>query len=372
MTHSNIDSLRLDIENVTFYCSTILKPDTLNRTLFIMNRRYQKVSHEDKLRILDCYRSGGSLVQLANALGINIKTVRSIARKDSSPVSKRGGSKKKVGTSDRQMLSVIVDENPAFTLKQIQERFQQVTGNQVSVATIDRYLDGHGYSLKILSKQPIDRNRADVKESRTHWANWLRSDGVQTARYYVDETNFNIWCSRSKGRSRVGTAASVSLPSSKGANINVIACMSNTGLLYFEFLPKVTHVQFNQFLEQCSDMINENTACFIFDNAPAHRRAEEASLQTHHSIRRLPPYSPMFNPIEELFSKFKSAIKRQLQERREEIATIPQGITMKDHRHRILLECARSSFVSITPTDCGNWDRHMFSFVDIALQGGNM
>lgn len=69
-----------------------------------------------------------------------------------------------------------------------------------------------------------------------------------------------FWCSRFKGRSEVDKAASVSHPSLKGANINVIAFISM--IIHYEFLPNVTHVQFSLLLEQCSNMINEETVMF--------------------------------------------------------------------------------------------------------------
>ncbi|KAG0417850.1 hypothetical protein HPB47_005295, partial [Ixodes persulcatus] len=51
------------------------------------------------------------------------------------------------------------------------------------------------------------RGEADVKEKRKVFAAWLERDGPQTLRFYVDETNFNIWCSRKFGQSQRGTEA---------------------------------------------------------------------------------------------------------------------------------------------------------------------
>ncbi|KAH7986672.1 hypothetical protein HPB52_024816 [Rhipicephalus sanguineus] len=75
---------------------------------------------------------------------------------------------------------------------------------EVSTSTIDRLLDGHGYSVKLLTQRPVDRNRADVKQLRRRYAQWLQSEGTTLTRYYIDETNFNVWCSRSFGRAKRG------------------------------------------------------------------------------------------------------------------------------------------------------------------------
>lgn len=56
--------------------------------------KYARVSAVDRSRIIDAYRRGGYLKQLAQTLGINIKTVRSITATDRETAKKRGGSSK--------------------------------------------------------------------------------------------------------------------------------------------------------------------------------------------------------------------------------------------------------------------------------------
>ncbi|KAL1486517.1 hypothetical protein MTO96_046929 [Rhipicephalus appendiculatus] len=87
---------------------------------------------------------------------------------------------------------------------------------------------------------------------------------------------------------------------------------------------------------------------FIFDYAPAHHRAGNATLASvTHTLKKLPPYSPFFNAIEEVFSKFKSHVKAFLSERREELLTTPPGMTKKQHRRTMLMEVAASSMQQV-------------------------
>ncbi|KAL1482292.1 hypothetical protein MTO96_033891 [Rhipicephalus appendiculatus] len=58
--------------------------------------KYKSLSTVDGERIIDTFRRGGNLKQLAAALGI-IKTVRSVAATDRDHTRKRGGSAKKFG-----------------------------------------------------------------------------------------------------------------------------------------------------------------------------------------------------------------------------------------------------------------------------------
>ncbi|KAH7965061.1 hypothetical protein HPB49_003109 [Dermacentor silvarum] len=87
----------------------------------------------------------------------------------------------------------------------------------------------------------------------------------------------------------------------------------------FSMEDKVHWTVFNEFLDDVSKKVHHQEpgteAVFLFDNAPAHRHDEAVVLaSSEHSMKRLPPYSPFFNPIEETFSKFKADVKTFLAE----------------------------------------------------------
>lgn len=340
-------------------------------------RPYRTTSNEDRKRILQCARNGGDLKSIARVLDINIKTCRSIAKADREEASKRGHAKPKFDDDYIEKLCSIVDDNPELSLKQLKTRMEiLVPDKTIAISSIDRLLDGHGYTRKKLSIQPVERNRSDVKIKRHEFAQWLSQDGISKFRLYIDETNYNVWCSHSYGRSKISKPCIRSLPSSRGANLNVIACTSVNGILEYECHPKLTWSHFNAFLEKCSMKLGDENpdvdAVFIFDNAPIHKRAAAASIMQNHSIRYLPPYSPFFNPIEEVFSKFKMIIKNNLSERRNEIINVPDGITIKAHRYHLLEVLCQVAFRNISPYNCSSYDRHSLSFIDTALNNTDM
>ena len=60
----------------------------------------------------------------------------------------------------------------------------------------------------------------------------------------------------------------------------------------------------------------------VIDNAPCHRRTEDVFRDPEFSechLLRLGPYSPMLNPIENVWSKIKSIAKKELSGRIQEI-----------------------------------------------------
>ncbi|KAH7959230.1 hypothetical protein HPB49_009463 [Dermacentor silvarum] len=114
-------------------------------------------------------------------------------------------------------------------------------------------------------------------------------------------------------------------------------------------------------------------AVFLFDNTPAHHRAEAVVLATsEHSIKRLPPYSLCFNQTEEVFSKFKAGVKTFLPERQDELFTTPQGITKKQHCRELLVEAAGESMQHILPVEYAAYDRHNYTFGQAALECHDM
>ncbi|KAH7933763.1 hypothetical protein HPB49_016964 [Dermacentor silvarum] len=231
-------------------------------------KKNNRVSDIDRARIVDASRRGGNFKQLAATLGINVRTARSIAATDREVSLKTGGSVRKFGADVVAFVTRTVDENPTFTLKQIKRTVEEkMPGLTISTTSIDRLLDAHTYSVKLATQRPVDRNRSDVKSKR--------------------KEKF--------GRAKKGMAALQTTTSTKGANINIIACMSANGELHWRIVERVHWIVFNEFLADVSAQVDseepETEAVFIFDNAPAHNRAEQANLlgckKTWHLLRHL-------------------------------------------------------------------------------------
>ncbi|KAL1486421.1 hypothetical protein MTO96_046972 [Rhipicephalus appendiculatus] len=148
--------------------------------------------------------------------------------------------------------------------------------------------------------------------------------------------------------------------------------LSANGILHWIVAEKVRWAVVNDFLTEVSTKVSlrepETEAVFLFDNAPAHRRAEQAALAANeHTVKRLPPCSPFFNPIEELFSKFKAGVKGFLTERRDGLLTTTGVISKKEHRRILLAEAAGRSKQHIQRVECAAYDRHNYTFVQAAL-----
>ena len=94
----------------------------------------------------------------------------------------------------------------------------------------------------------------------------------------------------------------------------------------------------------------------VFDNAPCHSNVEEHVLSGELDackILRLSPYSPMLNPIENVWSVLKSSVKTELSSRMAEVlAPNSINLTTKEHRLRMLEGIVQGAMPSISPELC--------------------
>ncbi|POM67189.1 Hypothetical protein PHPALM_16855 [Phytophthora palmivora] len=146
---------------------------------------------------------------------------------------------------------------------------------------------------------------------------------------------------------------------SKGKNINVIAVISSSGLAYQE-----------------SQFVPLDEVVVVLDNAPCHTDAEDVFDEEEFEdaeVLILGPYSPMLNPIENVFSVYKSAVKRFLARQRPAILRVPDGTTIAEHRAKYLNLAADSLFVEIvTPELCNRIFCHSLPHHQRALRYDDM
>ncbi|EGZ04621.1 hypothetical protein PHYSODRAFT_343090 [Phytophthora sojae] len=148
---------------------------------------------------------------------------------------------------------------------------------RVTRQTIKRHLDARRYTVKQTHRDNNYRNLAHKKSLRQRYVIDLLSYKSQGKKiFYVDETNFNLWRSRRRGRSLRGTRAVDRNTASKGSNIHVIACISEDGFVYTEkrfgsFTPErcgVGNIKFCVTLQGCSGTTYQEPSTTRRDDRP--------------------------------------------------------------------------------------------------------
>ena len=97
----------------------------------------------------------------------------------------------------------------------------------------------------------------------------------------------------------------------------IFAVSNINGLIHHALLEGSTTADtFNSFLEATIPHLISNNLrkVFIFDNASVHNRADEATIPNNIQIKYLPPYNPFLNIVENTFSVWEAALKRELAE----------------------------------------------------------
>lgn len=130
-----------------------------------------------------------------------------------------------------------VVEKPTITLQDLTEKMLHVHGKRVSRQTISRYLHGRLLTMKKIRPVCEMANNAVNKAKRRKFAiEALRHRSEGKTLVWIDETNFNLFCSRSFGRSARGQRAVKTFASSRGPNLHIVGAMMETGLVAYDVL----------------------------------------------------------------------------------------------------------------------------------------
>jgi len=161
---------------------------------------------------------------------------------------------------------------------------------------------------------------------------------------FLDESSVNTSMTRLYGRAAGGERVVESVPLHSGAQTTTLAVVGLTGLAAPLVLDGAVngHV-FHAYIEQCVAPTLAPGDILLLDNLPAHKVAGVEMLVQARGARLiyLPPYSSDFNPIELVWSKVKTVLRR-----------------LKPRPPEALLEALREALLAITTQDIRGWFAH--------------
>lgn len=154
------------------------------------------------------------------------------------------------------------------------------------------------------------------KKNDPETINYRHSFGVKYRRFadsdllYLDETGFNIHSRRSYGYSPVNSPARITVRSSRGKNVSLLALISKAGVIKFKIINGACNSEYlKEFLLSCvSENVFRPNNVLLMDNVNFHKTNDIKTLLRNNNVNfdYLPIYSPELNPIEEMFSSLKS------------------------------------------------------------------
>lgn len=128
----------------------------------------------------------------------------------------------------------------------------------------------------------------------------------------MDETGVNTAMARRYARAAGGARALGSVPKNWRGNVSVIGTLTLNGVSAAMTLDgSVDGEAFAVYIEQILGPTLRPNDLVVMDNLRVHKtaRVRRAIQARGAEVRWLPPYSPELNPIEEAWSKFKTALR---------------------------------------------------------------
>ena len=185
-------------------------------------------------------------------------------------------------------------------------------------------------------------NVPDVREKRNVWTETITQYPPEKL-VYLDESGVNTDMTRIYGRAMGGARAVDKAPINTPANTTILSSIRLNGeTAYTTYSGGTTGDKFVDYLKNTLIPTLNKGDIIIMDNMRSHhvKAVRETIENAGLKLLYLPPYSPDFNPIEEMWSKIK-AVLRKLKVR--VLSDLPAAI--------------QSAFSHITCEDCQGWFR---------------
>ena len=217
------------------------------------------------------------------------------------------------------------------------------------------------FVLKLLDV-PAERNHPDVIQKRHDYTNWFMGQAIVSHTVFVDECGYNIWTAKSQGRAIRGERAYRQVCGQRGRNLTVALAISPTAGLVFHsaIIGGMNTQKFADFLAQTRFHLDpDEQVVFIYDGAPAHHNQGNPGPNTE--LKKLPPYSPFLNIVEQTTSSLKAAIKADIsrpkiqREMNNRDEARRQGIPLGHYRTQLLMEALHRNAGTVTVAKCTQW-----------------
>ncbi|POM62586.1 hypothetical protein PHPALM_28242 [Phytophthora palmivora] len=345
--------------------------------------RLPKHTVAEKKRVLDAHRAGrADWLMVAASNGFSRSIAYALVNRGRADNKRRGGARRsvtKVTPAIKHALETYLDDNCTYTLESMKKMLIADGHVGLSISTISRQPLGMLYTVKLPRVVSMTCNNMTNKMKRQVFASRLKEHQCKgDCIVYFDETKFNVYCKRGRGRAKRGELATVAMVPSKGPNLQIQCAVNSTigVVLYRLQRGSIKMEEIAEFVEEIYKAVKASPAfadnykgknvVIVFDNAPAHRQTEDRITEHDDMVlMRLAPYSPMCNPIENCFSVLKSHIKEHLARDREAICDRSNMVdedgaplTISVRQMRFLERAAKASMKHVTPTLVAQMELH--------------
>ena len=269
-------------------------------------------SEDLRVRIIDAIERGEeSWRQIARRFVVSLSCVSRLVRRyrETGAVAPRphgGGQKPALGPDRLEQLRDLVRTQPDATL----EELRQALAASCSTMAIVRALKTLGLPRKKKVLHASERDTPKNKRKRTTFRKRLREHPPRSL-VFVDETSANTAMTRAYGRAPVGQRVEGAVPN-QWETVTLICGLRLSGVTAPLVIPgAVDTATFEAYVEHGLAPQLHPGDVVVWDNINPHKSAaaREAVGRAGATVVPLPPVSPDLDPIEEMYSKVKGALR---------------------------------------------------------------
>ena len=263
-------------------------------------------------------RTGASFEETAAHFDVGEATVNRLfalhrATGSLDPKHATGGLPALIGDDELPLLREVVDADNDATLKEICAAWLEKFGKKVAVSTMYRAVTRAGITLKKKSKRATERLRDDVIERKKAFIEEINAFEFDRL-IFLDECGVNTSMTPRYARAMRGQRALCHVPFQRGTNISVLASVTAQGVLAWNAYDGA--VDSERFVAFLADKLLPKVRrgdVLVMDNVRFHKTAEVKRIVEEAGVTLcyIPPYHPELNAAEELFSLFKSGLRRR-------------------------------------------------------------
>lgn len=221
-----------------------------------------------------------------------------------------GGVRRAVLAGERDWLLARIAEKPDLTLRAIVAELA-ARDVRVSYDVVWRFYRQAGMTFK-KSLHAAEQDRPDVARKRDGWPRHQhRIDPRRLV--FIDETWAKTNMTRTHGRSLRGERLVAKVPHGRWRTLTFIAALRHdriTAPIVFD--QPINGETFTAYVEQALVPTLTPGDVVVLDNLASHkgRAVRQAIRKAGAHLLFLPPYSPDLNPIEQLFAKLKTLLRK--------------------------------------------------------------
>src|SRR5215217_2052055 len=269
-------------------------------------------SQDLRQRIVDTVQRGeGTIRQIAERFLVSVSFVTRLLRlyRGTGSVEPRphgGGNPAVLMPEDLERLRELIRQRPDATLEECAAHL----GASCSLMTISRALSRLGLPRKKKVPRAAEQDSPEVRGKRREFRERLA--GIDPRRLvFVDECGADTAMTRTHGRAPAGQRVYADAPA-HWESITLTCGMRLAGVAAALAFPGATNTAtFEAYVEEVLVSELKPGDVVVWDNLKPHQSEEalEAVEAAGAEVVPLPPYSPDYTPIEEMFSKVKGALR---------------------------------------------------------------